>query len=184
MQLAERVGVPIYQVDRRFLSVLSGRRPSDGIALDDEPLTPPTILYLEAMQLPRSNHRKYGWRSTKSWIRKSVRAAVRAKNLGAILRSYHSFGAHGTVTCARKSAPLSPIVAKALCSALKFPDVPRFLNAGACKEMLSCSLFHAMALKLCSAGLWSIVGMSSGKNAEDWKDLSLEMYNSIKLFWS
>ena len=59
------------------------------------------------------------------------------QNLGAILRSAHFLGASGVLCCAKNSAPLSPVVAKASAGALDaMPlyacgSMPRFLTAAA-----------------------------------------------------
>lgn len=59
------------------------------------------------------------------------------QNLGAVLRSAHFLGATGVVCCAKNSAPLSPVVAKASAGALDAMTVhscssmPRTLNAAA-----------------------------------------------------
>ena len=59
------------------------------------------------------------------------------QNLGAILRSAHYLGAAGVLCCARNSAPLSPVVAKASAGALDAMAVhacasmPRTLKAAA-----------------------------------------------------
>lgn len=59
------------------------------------------------------------------------------QNLGAILRSAHFLGATGVLCCAKNSAPLSPVVAKASAGALDAMAVhacasmPRALNTAA-----------------------------------------------------
>lgn len=120
MRLAEQRDLPVTAVSRQTLDFMSRQRPSNGIVLDAESVTLPTLPSIS----PSAGRQV--------WV--ALDQVMDPQNLGAILRSCFFFDVAGVVLCARNSAPLSPTVAKASCGALDLLPIvecrsmPKFLR--------------------------------------------------------
>ncbi|KAK9804188.1 hypothetical protein WJX73_010517 [Symbiochloris irregularis] len=125
---AQALGVETCDVAKHDLNLACGDRPHQGLVLDCEPLRMDT---LTALPVPRMQPGQ-PW---PLWL--ALDEIQDPQNLGAILRSAHFLGASGVLCCAKNSAPLSPVVAKASAGALdamtlySCGSMPRFLTSAA-----------------------------------------------------
>lgn len=124
LEMAESRGIPVREENPDRLSRASGGRPHQGVmavvggAIPTVPLSQlsgaadPLILVLDLVQDPQ--------------------------NLGAILRTAETAGATGVVVTERRSAPLSPAVARASAGAIEHVAIHRARNlVAAIREMKS-----------------------------------------------
>jgi len=137
LKLAEERGVPIAQVDKGILNVLSGNRPHQGFALRCGKM------YFDSLsRIPLPTNARGGDSTPSSpalWL--VLDEVVDPQNLGALLRSAYFLGGKknknhniGVLVCSKNSAPPSPVVSASSAGALEVLDVqstsnlPRTLN--------------------------------------------------------
>lgn len=105
-------------VDRHVLDNLAGFRPHQGVCLDTNPLTVPTVdLFKPFIKSRQSNTSQ----SFPVWL-----LPYRVKdpmNLGAVLRSAYFLGVHHVVLPTVHTCPLSPVVSKASAGAMEVMNI-------------------------------------------------------------
>ncbi|HBT48197.1 MAG TPA: 23S rRNA (guanosine(2251)-2'-O)-methyltransferase RlmB [Peptococcaceae bacterium] len=151
--LARERGVPLQQVERRALTRLAGEVVHQGVValtaakgyveLEDlleasrRRQEPPFLLMLDGVEDPQ--------------------------NLGAILRLADACGVHGVIIPRRRSAGLSPAVARAAAGAVEYVPVARVANLATTLEALK------------ERGLWAIGAEGDGETLAFAADFTLPL---------
>ncbi|MGI9952479.1 23S rRNA (guanosine(2251)-2'-O)-methyltransferase RlmB [Moorellaceae bacterium AZ2] len=141
LSLAREQGVPLQKVDRRALTRVAGDIPHQGVValaaakgyvhvedlLEASQLRhePPFLLMLDGVEDPQ--------------------------NLGAILRLADTCGVHGVIIPRRRSAGLSPAVARVAAGAMEYVPVARVANLSATLQTLK------------ERGIWAIGAEGDGE---------------------
>lgn len=134
VQLARQQGVPVERVGRRALDRLSEGDVHNGVVADAEPLEQHSIASLLDQTLGAGQEPFIVMVDELSY----------EHNLGAILRSALGAGAHGLVTPVRRSASMSPVVARVSMGAVEEVPIVR--------EGLSSALKRCRKAGLCVVG--------------------------------
>lgn len=122
-------GIPIVQMDKGDLNMLSRNRPHQGLVLQTAPLD-----YEELKRLPKVDKTTVNANGVAPCYL-VLDEVTDPQNAGALLRSAHFLGADGVIACRRNSCKLSPVVSKASAGALEIMSVqgvasmPRFLRS-------------------------------------------------------
>ncbi|MBE3580364.1 MAG: 23S rRNA (guanosine(2251)-2'-O)-methyltransferase RlmB [Thermoanaerobacteraceae bacterium] len=151
--LAREQGVPLQKVDRRALNRVAGEVPHQGVValaaakgyVEVEDLLeasrqrqePPFLLMLDGVEDPQ--------------------------NLGAVLRLADACGVHGVIIPRRRSAGLSPAVARVAAGAVEYVPVARVANLGTTLEALK------------ERGLWAIGAEGDGETLAFAADFTLPL---------
>jgi len=143
---ATAAGATVRYVDKHELNLLSDNRPHQGVVLDTAALDMEPLSALPP------------WEGGAAGVAPPVWVALDEvsdpQNMGAVLRCALFLGAAGVVTCARNSAPLSPVVSKASAGAMELMPVH------------ACSSMPAF-LAACAANGWDVLGADAGAESDD-----------------
>ncbi|MGB9662385.1 MAG: 23S rRNA (guanosine(2251)-2'-O)-methyltransferase RlmB [Moorellaceae bacterium] len=153
LSLARGKGIPVQWVDRRALDKMAGHTPHQGVialaaAKEYAPLEdllgraklkgePPFLIMLDGVEDPQ--------------------------NLGAILRVAEACGVHGVIIPRRRSAGLSPAVARVSAGALEYVPVARVANLNSTLRSLK------------EQGIWAIGTDAGGEKLVFDVDLTLPL---------
>jgi 21S rRNA (GM2251-2'-O)-methyltransferase len=107
---SDRTGIPIIEVSKHDLNMLTNNRPHQGIALDASHLS---CEKLDVMPLIDAQARN----QSAVWL--CLDEITDPQNLGAVIRTAYFLGANGILICSKNSAPLSGVVSKASSGALE-----------------------------------------------------------------
>ena len=143
---ATAAGATVKYVDKHELNMLSDNRPHQGVVLDAAPLDMEPLSALPPWEGGAEGA------PPPVWV--ALDEVSDPQNMGAVLRSALFLGAAGVVTCARNSAPLSPVVSKASAGAMEL------MPLHACSSMPS-------FLASCAANGWDVLGADAGPGSDD-----------------
>jgi 21S rRNA (GM2251-2'-O)-methyltransferase len=126
-RLAEERGLPVKQLSKHDLNMLSDSRPHQGVVLRAERVEPVSMPGGLA-PVDTSTSDRYPCVLALDEVGDPM-------NLGALLRTAHFLGVEKVILCAKNSAPLSPVVSKASAGAMEVAHIAsttnmmRFLDA-------------------------------------------------------
>ena len=145
VRAAERAGVRVERVARRTLDGMAESRSHQGVIAEAEEYRYRS--WREALELARAR--------SETPLLLAVDGITDPGNLGSLLRSAEAAGAHGVLLSRRRSAPVTPVVAKASAGALEHLIVDRVPN-----------LPGALA-DLRAEGVWT-VGLAADASTSIW----------------
>jgi len=145
---AKAINVPVREVSKHDLNMLTDNRPHQGFVLRAAPLQ-----FVRKDSLEKSLDFKCVLALDEVWD---------PQNFGALLRTCHFLGVDNVVVCSKNSAPLSPTVSKASAGALEVMEV---LSTDNMLRFLDKSQENG----------WQVVGTSLAKEALELNSLPLTL---------
>lgn len=132
-RMAAALDVPVKNLPKGDLNVLSRDRPHQGYVLHATPLDYEDVADVgNAPEAPAEAGAGAAWTDAPVWL--VLDEVSDPQNLGALARSAHFLGAKGVVACRRNSSALTPAVSKASAGAVEsmairgVASMPRFLR--------------------------------------------------------